>query len=157
MSHLLLQGYSPQEYREMFALNDEDLAKKILACGLESASINADLHQLGWQVTSMDKLPQFKQFEFDLVLNSYDLFVRQADKPVEFHVQAITEMSRVGKEVRIFPLLNERGEISPLLGPVLLALQQANFGVEVREVPYHAYENGNAMLLVWAKECHLGE
>lgn len=128
------------EYREMFALSETDLAKKILD-----------------YCTDKTKSSEFKDFEFDLVLNLNDLFMRQAHKPTDFHINAIKEMTRVGKEVRIFPLLDDKGEISPLIGPVLLALQNENYGIEVKEVPSHLYEHGNAMLRVWAKECVLAE
>ena len=62
-------------------------------------------------------------------------------------VTDILEMARVAEEVRVFPLIDNRtGELSPLVGPVLMALQAQNFAVEVLEVPYKFQKNGNAML-----------
>ena len=70
-------------------------------------------------------------------------------------MSVITELARVAKEVRIFPLLDQNGVLSPLLGPVLLKLQQENFGAEVREVVNHLQPDNKAMLRVWAQLCRV--
>ena len=100
------------------------------------------------------KLP-FNDFEFDFALSSHYLFADLDDQDVEFHLQVIRELARVAKEVRIFPLIDRYGQPSPFLGPVLLGLQQDEYGVEVREVTYHLQPKGNAMLRVWAQQCQL--
>lgn len=101
------------------------------------------------------KLP-FADFSFDFALSSHYLFADLDEQDVNFHVQAIKELARVAKEVRIFPLIDRHGQPSALLGPVLLELQQHNYGAEVRSVSYHLQSEGNAMLRVWAQECRLG-
>jgi hypothetical protein len=95
----------------------------------------------------------FADFSFNLALSSHYLFAGSNHQSIDFHVDAIRELARVAKEVRIFPLIEREGEPSALLGPVLLGLQQANFGVEVREVSCALYPEGNAMLRVWAQAC----
>lgn len=125
-----------QEYRDVFALSEDDRSKKIFEY---SGDINTQ---------------SFKDFEFDLVLNLNDLFGRPVRQPSTY-VAAIKEMARIGKEVRIFPLLDEKGEIAAILGPVLLALQQENYGIEVKEVSSKHYQQGNAMLVVRANTCQL--
>lgn len=97
----------------------------------------------------------FDDFSFDLALSSHYLFADLDNQDVDFHVQVIKELARVAREVRIFPLIDRYGQPSPLLGPVLLALQQGNYGTEVRSVPYHLQATGNAMLRVWAQSCEL--
>ncbi len=97
----------------------------------------------------------FDDFTFDLTLSSHYLFAGSNEQSVDFHINAISELARVAKEVRIFPLLEREGEPSALLGPVLLGLQQANFGAEVREVSCALYPEGNAMLRVWAQACEV--
>ena len=97
----------------------------------------------------------FDDFSFDLALSSHYLFAGSNKQSVGFHLDAIRELARVAKEVRIFPLLEREGEPSALLGPVLLGLQQAKFGAEVREVSCALYPQGNAMLRVWAQECEV--
>lgn len=101
------------------------------------------------------RLP-FADFSFDLALSAHYLFAAFDNQDVASNLVAIQELTRVAKELRIFPLINRYGEPSPFLGPVLLALQQANYGVEVREVNYHLQPKGNAMLRVWAQQCPVG-
>jgi hypothetical protein len=95
----------------------------------------------------------FKDSAFDYALSSHYFFSDPKTQSVDFHVQVLGELARVANDVRIFPLIDRLGQPSPLLGPVLLGLQQANFGVEVREVACPLYPAGNAMLRVWAQQC----
>ena len=97
----------------------------------------------------------FDDFEFDFALSSHYLFADLDDQDVDFHLNAIRELARVAKDVRIFPLIDRHGQASPFLGPVLLGLQQGDYGVEVRNVSYYLQPKGNAMLRVWAKQCPL--
>lgn len=98
------------------------------------------------------KLP-FDDFTFDFALSSHYLFADLDEQDSDFYVRAIIELARVAKEVRIFPLIDRHGQPSPCLGPVLLNLQQQNYGVEVRTVPYQLQPKGNAMLRIWAQAC----
>lgn len=97
----------------------------------------------------------FADFKFDLALSSHYLFADLDDQDVEFHLQVIKELARVAKEVRIFPLIDRHDQPSPFLGPVLLGLQQENYGVEIRKVSYHLQPSGNAMLRVWPQQCQV--
>lgn len=97
----------------------------------------------------------FADFSFDFALSSHYLFADLDNQTVEFHLAVIRELARVAKEVRIFPLIDREGNTSEFLGPVLLGLQQDNYGVEVREVDFHLHQTGNAMLRVWAQECFI--
>lgn len=97
----------------------------------------------------------FADREFDLALCSHFLFGLREEQDLNYHVGVLNELSRIAEEVRIFPLVDSRGNISPLVGPVLLSLQQQNLGVEVREVPYQLQKNGNAMMRIWIKACAL--
>lgn len=97
----------------------------------------------------------FSDFYFDYAISSHYLFADLDDQDVDFHLTIIKELARVAKEVRIFPLIDRYNKPSPFLGPVLLGLQQENFGVEVKEVLYHLQQSGNAMLRVWANQCQV--
>lgn len=97
----------------------------------------------------------FSDFTFDFALSAHYLFADLDEQDVHFHIQVIRELARVAKEVRIFPLIDRYNQPSPFLGPVLLALQQDNYGIEVREVAYHLQPSGNAMLRVWAQQCQV--
>lgn len=100
------------------------------------------------------KLP-FGDFAFDFALSSHYLFSGVPEENLENHVQTLKELARVAREVRIFPLIDRFNQPSALLGPVLLALQQENYGMEVRKVNYHLQREGNAMLCVRARQCEL--
>lgn len=97
----------------------------------------------------------YQDFSFDLALSSHYLFGGLENQDLDFHIQMVRELARVAKEVRIFPLVDYNDQSPPLLGPVLLALQQSNYGVEVRSVRYPLQAKGNAMLRVWAQECRI--
>jgi len=109
----------------------------------------------GRYVTVQDMELPFADFSFDLALCSHYLFGEIENQDVDFHVRMIKELARVAKEVRIFPLIDRYGTPSPFLGPVLLALQQENYGSEVKTVAYHLQPQGNAMLRVWAQQCQI--
>jgi len=102
----------------------------------------------------LDKL-SFTDKQFDLVLCSHFLFTDCEDQTVEYHVAHIKELCRVAIETRIFPLLDRMGEVSPLVGPVMLELQNQNYSVEIKEVPFEFQKGGNAMMRVWSETCEL--
>lgn len=135
------------EYREMFGLSMDDLKGRLLEYSDE----------LQYPVThyapaSHERLP-FTDFTFDIALCPYSLFT--AVQTVDGAMQVIRELARVAKEVRIFPLSDTHGLPFPLLGPVLLGLNQENYGVEVRDVTTTFQPKGNAMLRVWAQQCQV--
>lgn len=95
----------------------------------------------------------FADFSFKFALSAHYLFADLEDQTTEFHLMVLRELARVAEEVRIFPLIDREGHPSDFLGPVLLGLQQENYGVEVRETNFHLYQSDNAMLRVWAQQC----
>ncbi len=227
MRKSVLWGHHWDEYQGMFALNQDDLKGSILEYGCGASAVNAELHQQGVNIISMDPLfsqnidtlqqevdaifesriqqmmadkedfnfdrygglealvsyrrqgikdffkdyPSgkkagrylalqeqslpFKDFQFDLALCAHYFFADAGDIHLTTQLASILALTRVAKEIRIFPLIDRFGKPSPLIGPVLLALQQANLGVEVRDVSYHLQSAGHAMLRVWAQECAL--
>ena len=58
----------------------------------------------------------FANGEFDLARCSHLLFTYSGQLSAEFHAEAVLEMCRVAKEVRIFPLLDHGGQPSPHIG-----------------------------------------
>ncbi|PJD92730.1 MAG: hypothetical protein CK424_03885 [Legionella sp.] len=110
-------------------------------------------HAEGRYVGTQQAALPFSDFFFDYALSSHHFFSAVAPQTVAYHVDKIQELARVAKDVRIFPLVDADGVPSSLLGPVILALQQKNYGIEVRDVLYHLQPKGNAMLRIWAQEC----
>ncbi len=229
LKKFVLWGHRLKDYQDMFDLTESSLHdKRIIEYGAGVTSFNAEMHQKGCKVISVDPMyglplqeiqqqvesvfdttvakikankdkynwknygdmtglleerregiEQFYQdfpegakqgrylslphshvlplddFAFDLALITHHLFVNYEDQGVEEHVALIKEMVRVAGEVRIFPLLNKYGQVSQLLGPVMLLLQQQDLGLEVRQVPSQLQKAGNAMLRVWAVKCEM--
>lgn len=60
----------------------------------------------------------FEDRQFDMALSSHFLFLYSAHLSAEFHLQALREMLRIAREVRVFPLLALDGSISPYLALV---------------------------------------
>lgn len=105
-----------------------------------------------YQSIQLPRLP-FATHQFDLALCTDFIFHHLlSTKDIAIIVE---ELCRVSEEVRIFPLLDNQGKMSEELGPLMLLLQQKNYGVEVRQVPYQTLQGGNAMLRIWQQECHL--
>ena len=88
----------------------------------------------------------FTNSQFDLVLSSHFLFLYSDHLSLDFHTDAITELCRVGKEVRIFPLLDMSGALSVHVDPVIEALRKASKLVSIETVPYE-FQRGGAKIL----------
>lgn len=96
-----------------------------------------------------------KNFSFDCVLTAHSLFEDARATSLDYHMAILLELARLAPEVRLYPLTDGSGSPSPLLGPLLLALQQKNHGTEVREVRSTDGMTSGAMLRIWANECPL--
>ncbi len=96
------------------------------------------------------KLPSlpFENGQFDIALSSHFLFLYSAHLSAEFHLQALQEMLRVAREVRVFPILTLDGALAPHLHFVNERLSNHGFAVEVRRVSYEFQRGGNEMLVI---------
>lgn len=83
---------------------------------------------------------------FDLGLSSHFLIL-YPKLGLEFHIQSITEMLRLCKEVRIFPLLNLNAEKSEVLDAIIEYFSK-DYTVEIKEVAYEFQKNGNQLLSI---------
>ena len=96
------------------------------------------------------KLPSlpFESGNFDIALSSHFLFLYSAHLSAEFHLEALQEMLRVSREVRVFPLITLDGTPSPHLHFVSEHFARNGFGVEIKRVPYEFQRGGNEMLVI---------
>jgi len=85
---------------------------------------------------------------FDFALCSHFLFLYSTQLGLDFHIEAITELCRVSREVRIFPLLQLGSTPSPRVQPVVQWLQTAGYEVDRIQVPYEFQRGGNEMLRI---------
>lgn len=96
---------------------------------------------------SLPKL-SFNNNQFDIALCSHYLFLYSAHVNLEQHIESIIELSRVAKEVRIYPLLSLNGEKSPHLKAVISALNNLKLTTSVVEVKYQFQKGATQMLVV---------
>ncbi len=89
----------------------------------------------------------FADNSFDLALCSNFLFLYSEQLGEAYHHAALYELCRVASEVRVFPLLNLEGQVSPHLGPVLTSLRSKGFHAAIRSVPYEFLKGANEMLI----------
>jgi hypothetical protein len=90
----------------------------------------------------------FTDASYDLALCSHFLFLYTEQLSEDFHLAAIREMSRVAREVRIFPLLALGGARSRHVEVVSERLREDGFAVVVETVPYEFQRAGNQMMRV---------
>ena len=97
---------------------------------------------------SLPRLP-FDDRSFDLALCSHFLFLYSDQLSAGFHCDAIREMLRVAREVRVFSLLTLGRQPSPHLERVCEHIREIGGKHEVRTVDYEFQRGGNQMLRVW--------
>lgn len=93
------------------------------------------------------RLPElpFQADTFELVLCSHLLFLYSDEIDGEMHVECIRELLRVGREVRLFPLLDMHGEPSSHLEPVIHRIR-ADVDCEIVPVDFEFQRGGGRML-----------
>jgi hypothetical protein len=156
-------GRSLDEYTKMFALTPEDLRVRTLDCGAGPASFNAEATEAGHQVISCDPLYRLsadairhrvEQTADTLLASVREHADRSVWRPIEsperLREMRLSAMHRFLEdlEVRVFPLLGAYGAPSPHLNPLLRALQDREYAVETRRVPYEFLRDGNEVLSV---------
>lgn len=90
----------------------------------------------------------FASGQFDIALSSHFLFLYSAHLLAEFHLQAVQEMLRVSREVRVFPLLTLDGSLSFHLPFVSEYLSCQGLDVQIKNVHYEFQRGGNQMLVI---------
>jgi predicted transcriptional regulator len=90
----------------------------------------------------------FASQSFDLALCSHLLFLYSEQLGGAFHNASALELTRVAREVRIFPLLALGGARSPLLPSVSAALRDTGCAVTIERVPYEFQRGGNEMMRI---------
>jgi hypothetical protein len=90
----------------------------------------------------------FADAEFDLALCSHLLFLYTEQLSLEFHVEAIKEMCRVAREVRIFPLLDLKVRKSVHIEFLVPRLRESGLTVEILKAPYEFQRGGDEMMKI---------
>lgn len=94
------------------------------------------------------RLP-FEEKTFDIGLSSHFLLMYTA-LGYDFHIQAITEMLRVCKEVRIFPIVDLDANKSGLIERVIQYFKE-RYIVDIRKTGYEFQKGDNQVLIIREK------
>lgn len=97
-----------------------------------------------------EELPRlcFKEKQFDVALSSHFLLLYSRHLDEAFHMEAILEMLRVAKEVRIFPIITLEGKKSPHLDAIMATLKTLGYLPTIEKVAYEFQKGGDEMLRV---------
>ena len=97
-----------------------------------------------------EELPNlsFKDDRFDLALSSHLLFLYSEHLDEDFHLKALLEMLRVAKEVRVFPLVDLKGEKSVHIEGVMKELTALGYQASIVKTGYEFQKGGDEMLKV---------
>jgi hypothetical protein len=90
----------------------------------------------------------FAENQFDLALCSHLLFLYSEQLTLEFHKQAISELCRVAKEVRIFPLVTLAGNKSIYIRDIESHFKKHGHALSIETVPYEFQRGGNEMMKI---------
>jgi hypothetical protein len=95
-----------------------------------------------YQAQSLPRL-DFEGGAFDLALCSHFLFLYSDRLNESFHVASVAELLRVAREIRIFPVTDLAGTVSPHLAAV-----RREFETKLVRVPYEFLRGATEMLVV---------
>jgi methyltransferase family protein len=90
----------------------------------------------------------FPDQSFDLALCSHFLFLYSDQLGEAFHLDAVHELRRVAREVRIFPLLALGCRPSPYVDTIVASVRISRGDVSIEAVPYEFVRGGNQMMRI---------
>lgn len=67
----------------------------------------------------------------------------------------ITALCTIAKTTRVFVNLHSKSSIETIVGPLMVTLQQNNYGLSLHEIDVDSPNQTSAMLEVWATECRI--
>lgn len=91
------------------------------------------------------KLP-YEENTFDIGLSSHFLLM-YTDLGYDFHIKAMTEMLRVCREIRIFPIVDLDANMTDLIGNVIDYFQK-HYHIEILKTEYEFQKGDNRMLII---------
>ena len=90
----------------------------------------------------------FDDQQFDLALSSHFLLLYSEALDFNFHLEAILEMLRVAKEVRIFPIVDLTHTRSKHLDTLIERLEQHHYQCDIIPTAYEFQRGANEMLRI---------
>jgi hypothetical protein len=133
------------DYVKMFELKPEEYALKILVCA--EPQTEKILSQCTFVGPDLLSCLSFDDYSFDLVL---------CPKMSTLDEKALLELTRVGGEIRIFPVIEERTQSIDRIGAIIQFLQQQQMDTELRHLTMQE-GHSNVMLRIWGQACRVTE
>ncbi|MBI1278512.1 MAG: SAM-dependent methyltransferase [Anaerolineaceae bacterium] len=130
-----------------FANPDDSGKARLKAMEIFLADFECGKQQGRYITGSLPTLP-FDDGQFDLALCSHLLFLYSQHLSTDFHLQSVQELCRVGKEVRIFPLLDLTRNKSEHVEPVCAHMTELGYKVDIQIVDYEFQRGGNQMMKI---------
>jgi hypothetical protein len=139
-------GANPDQYVWTY-FRDPDHYLESRTRSVELFAADRTAHPARYLPAALPALP-FADRRFDLVLSSHLLFSYGDRLDREFHVASLRELARVGREVRVFPLVPMGMTENPELAPVREALAAAGLRTTVHPVDYEFQRGCDAMMAI---------
>ena len=145
---------TPNDWTWSFHRDPDDLlTNRRMALEKFLADYEPGLSEQRYVVGELPSLP-FDSGSFGVAVCSHLLFLYSDLLSVDFHIRALQELCRVAAEVRVFPLLTLKRELSPHLAAVRSLLEAGGCQTEVVCVNYELQRGGNRMLRVLKAVTH---
>ena len=96
----------------------------------------------------LPRLP-FPASRFDLALCSHLLFLYGRELDLDFHLSALSELTRVAVEVRVFPMVSLDGTPSPHVDACRQFLERRNVRVAIEPVPFEFQRGADHVFRAW--------
>ncbi len=94
-------------------------------------------------------LTDFLNEQFTVSLMSHFLFLYEDKLNYDFHKKTIMELLRItSKEIRIFPIVNMKGEKSSFVNTLMQDKDFERFHITIKKVGYEFMKNGNEMMVI---------
>ena len=140
---------TPDDWTWSYHRDPDDLmANRRAALEIFLADYESGRKEGRYLVGELPALP-FSSSSFGLAVCSHLLFLYSELLSEDFHLQAVRELCRVAREVRIFPLLTLSRRPSPYIAAVRSALATAGWQSETTRVDYELQRGGNEMLRIF--------
>jgi len=104
------------------------------------------IHQNRYLAHELPNQLDFEENSFELGLSSHFLIL-YSKLGLDFHIKSISEMLRLCKEVRIFPLLNLNAEKSEVLDDIIEYFNN-EYEIVIETVDYEFQKGGNEMMRI---------
>jgi hypothetical protein len=104
-------------------------------------------HEGRYITSELPHLP-FAPQAFDLAICSHFLFLYSPILSLSFHLEAVSAMCSVARDVRIFPLLTYDAEPSPYLEKIMQTMRDAGRTVRIESASYEFQRGGDKMLRI---------